>query len=97
MVDEELDARVAVRVDVEAPGPLPPQRRPPRHRAYTAAPSTTVNPTSGALVLLGRVVVDTIVQKINGEEVEKEAYLVPFEVTKDNLDSFDRSILYPPQ
>ncbi|HWP64051.1 MAG TPA: hypothetical protein VNO86_11340 [Candidatus Binatia bacterium] len=48
-------------------------------------------------MLLGRVVVDTIVQKINGEEVEKEAYLVPFEVTKDNLDSFDRSILYPPQ
>lgn len=48
-------------------------------------------------VLLGRVVVDTIVQKLNGEDVPKEAYLVPFEVTKDNLDSFDRSILYPPQ
>lgn len=47
-------------------------------------------------VLLGRVVVDTIVQKLNGQEVEKEAYLVPHEITKDNLDSFDRSILYPP-
>lgn len=50
----------------------------------------------GGSVLLGRVVVDTIVQKLNGEEVEDEAYLVPVEVTPETLDSFDRSILYPP-
>lgn len=48
-------------------------------------------------VLLGRVVVDTIVQKLNGQDVPKEAYLAPFEITKANLDSFDRSILYPPK
>jgi ribose transport system substrate-binding protein len=47
-------------------------------------------------VLLGRVVVDTIVQKLNGETVLPEAYLVPREITKDNLLGFDRSILYPP-
>lgn len=47
-------------------------------------------------VLLGRVVVDTIVQKLNGETVPQEGYLKPQEITKDNLDSFDRSILYPP-
>lgn len=50
----------------------------------------------GGSVLLGRVVVDTIVQKLNGEDVEQEAYLVPVEVTPDTLDEFDRSILYPP-
>ncbi len=48
-------------------------------------------------VLLGRVVVDTVVQKLNGEDVPKEGYLKPFEITKANLDSFDRTILYPPQ
>lgn len=47
-------------------------------------------------VLLGRVVVDTIVDKLNGVDVAKEGYLRPFEVTKENLDSFDRTILYPP-
>ncbi len=48
-------------------------------------------------VLLGRVVVDTIVQKLNGQDVPAEGYLKPNEITKDNLVSFDRSILYPPQ
>ncbi len=48
-------------------------------------------------VLLGRVVVDTIVQKLNGVDVPAEGYLKPFEITKDNIGSFDRSILYPPQ
>ncbi len=48
-------------------------------------------------VLLGRVVVDTIVQKLNGENVPQEAYLEPIEITKANLDTFDRSILYPPK
>lgn len=48
-------------------------------------------------VLLGRVVIDTIVQKLNGVDVPKEGYLKPFEVTKANLDSFDRTILYPPK
>jgi protein TorT len=48
-------------------------------------------------VLLGRVVVDTIVEKLNGKDVPAEGYLKPFEITKDNLNSFDRSILYPPQ
>lgn len=47
-------------------------------------------------VLLGRVVVDTITQKLNGDNVPKEGYLKPFEITRDNLGSFDRSILYPP-
>lgn len=47
-------------------------------------------------VLLGRVVVNTIVQKLNGDDVPAEGYLKPLEITKDNLDSFDRSILYPP-
>ena len=47
-------------------------------------------------VLLGRVVIDTIVQKLNGVDVPKEGYLKPFEITKANLDSFDRTILYPP-
>jgi ABC-type sugar transport system substrate-binding protein len=47
-------------------------------------------------VLLGRVVVDTIVQKLNGEEVPQEAYLVPKQITQQNLGGFDRSILYPP-
>lgn len=47
-------------------------------------------------ILLGRVVVDTIVQKLNGENVPQEAYLVPREITRASLDSFDRSILYPP-
>ncbi|MFH5822878.1 sugar ABC transporter substrate-binding protein [Georgenia sp. AZ-5] len=51
----------------------------------------------GGSVLLGRVVVDTIVQKLNGEEVEQEAYLVPVEVTPETLDEFDRSIMYPPE
>jgi ABC-type sugar transport system substrate-binding protein len=46
-------------------------------------------------VLLGRVVVDTIVEKLNGKEVEKEAYLVPQSLTVNDLDKFDRSILYP--
>jgi ABC-type sugar transport system substrate-binding protein len=46
-------------------------------------------------VLLGRVVVDTIVQKLNGEDVSMEAYLVPNQITVSNLNSFDRSILYP--
>jgi protein TorT len=46
-------------------------------------------------VLLGRVVVDTIVQKLNGEEVPMEAYLVPQSLTTADLDKFDRSILYP--
>jgi ABC-type sugar transport system substrate-binding protein len=50
----------------------------------------------GGSVLLGRVVVDTIVQKLNGDKVDQEAYLVPQQVTSDNLGSFDRSILYPP-
>jgi ABC-type sugar transport system substrate-binding protein len=48
-------------------------------------------------VLLGRVVVDTIVEALNGVDVPQEGYLKPFEITKDNLDSFDRSILYPPE
>jgi ABC-type sugar transport system substrate-binding protein len=48
-------------------------------------------------VLLGRVVVDTIVQKLNGQDVPAEGYLKPNEITKDNLNSFDRTILYPPQ
>jgi protein TorT len=48
-------------------------------------------------VLLGRVVVDTIVEQLNGTDVPQEGYLKPFEITKDNLDSFDRSILYPPE
>ena len=48
-------------------------------------------------VLLGRVVVDTIVQKLNGQDVPAEGYLKPIEITKDNLNSFDRTILYPPQ
>lgn len=47
-------------------------------------------------VLLGRVVVDTIVQKLNGQSVEKEGYLVPNVITKDKLGTFDRTILYPP-
>jgi len=47
-------------------------------------------------VLLGRVVVDTVVQKLNGDAVPAEAYLVPQEITSNNLGSFDRSILYPP-
>lgn len=47
-------------------------------------------------VLLGRVVIDTIVQKLNGVDVPKEGYLTPFEITKSNLDNFDRTILYPP-
>ncbi|HET7397389.1 MAG TPA: sugar ABC transporter substrate-binding protein [Intrasporangium sp.] len=47
-------------------------------------------------VLLGRVVVDTVVEKLNGQDVAQEAYLVPKVVTKDTLGSFDRSILYPP-
>lgn len=50
----------------------------------------------GGSVLLGRVVIDTVVQKLNGDDVEQEAYLVPVEVTPDSLDSFDRTILYPP-
>lgn len=50
----------------------------------------------GGSVLLGRVVVDTIVEKLNGAEVGKEAYLVPVEITPDTLGSFDRTILYPP-
>lgn len=50
----------------------------------------------GGSVLLGRVVVDTVVQKLNGEDVEDEAYLIPVEVTPDTLGDFDRSILYPP-
>ncbi len=48
-------------------------------------------------ILLGRVVVDTIAQKLNGENVPAEGYLKPFEITKANLDSFDRTILYPPK
>ncbi len=48
-------------------------------------------------VLLGRVVVDTIVEKLNGVDVPQEGYLKPSEITQDNLDSFDRSILYPPE
>lgn len=47
-------------------------------------------------VLLGRVVVDTIVQKLNGTAVGKEAYLVPRELTPDTLGKLDRSIVYPP-
>ncbi len=47
-------------------------------------------------VLLGRVVVDTVVQKLNGENVPMEAYLVPQEITRESMNSFDRSILYPP-
>lgn len=50
----------------------------------------------GGSVLLGRVVVDTIVEKLNGKDVEQEAYLVPQVLTKDSLSTFDRSILYPP-
>lgn len=50
----------------------------------------------GGSVLLGRVVVDTIVQKLNGEDVPQEAYLIPIEVEPDTLGDFDRSILYPP-
>lgn len=50
----------------------------------------------GGSVLLGRVVVDTIVEKLNGAEAGKEAYLVPVEITPDTLGSFDRTILYPP-
>lgn len=50
----------------------------------------------GGSVLLGRVVVDTVVQKLNGDQVPQEAYLVPQEITQTNLGSFDRSILYPP-
>ncbi|TFB47823.1 sugar ABC transporter substrate-binding protein [Cryobacterium tagatosivorans] len=50
----------------------------------------------GGSVLLGRVVVDTITEKLNGVDVGKEAYLVPVEVTPDTLGSFDRTILYPP-
>jgi len=47
-------------------------------------------------VLLGRVVVDTIVEKLNGKQVPKEAYLVPRELTPDTLGKLDRSIVYPP-
>lgn len=47
-------------------------------------------------ILLGRVVVDTIVQKLNGTNVGQEAYLAPRELTKDTLGSLDRSIVYPP-
>ncbi|MCW2599669.1 MAG: monosaccharide transporter substrate-binding protein family [Frankiales bacterium] len=50
----------------------------------------------GGSVLLGRVVVDTITQKLNGTPVGKEAYLVPVQITPANVGSFDRSILYPP-
>lgn len=50
----------------------------------------------GGSVLLGRVVVDTIVEKLNGTKVGQEAYLVPVEVKPDTLGNFDRSILYPP-
>jgi len=48
-------------------------------------------------ILLGRVVVDTIVEALNGENVPDEAYLLPKTITLDNLDDFDRSILYPPE
>lgn len=50
----------------------------------------------GGSVLLGRVVVDTITQKLNGTAVAKEAYLIPIEILPSTLGSFDRSILYPP-
>ena len=48
-------------------------------------------------ILLGRVVVDTIVESLNGEDVPDEAYLLPETITIDNLDKFDRSILFPPE
>ena len=47
-------------------------------------------------VLLGRVVVDTIVEKLNGKEVGKEAYLAPRELTPDTLGKLDRSTVDPP-